>query len=776
METGKVVESQEPGQVIRVKKSTSIIEKQIRDYSLLGAESQLAVDNGLAGATWYTTPIPREKMKELLVRRNGPAIRDTLLWFGLLFGSGYLFFYLWGTWWAALPYFVYSVIYASSSDSRWHESSHGTAFKSDWMNNVLYEIASFMVFRQSVPWRYSHARHHSDTIIRGRDPEIAVPRPPDIKGIILNLFMLKHVPAEGKKLLRHFAGKIDPEVATYVPKFEHGKVFLRARIYVLIFLIVIGLSIYFQSILPLMFIGLPTFLGSWLMPIYGLTQHAGLAENVLDHRLNCRTVYMNRIHRYLYWNMNYHVEHHMFPLVPYHALPKLHNLMKHDCPKPYNGLIETYKEIIPALLRQVKDPSYHVTRKIPTSSLNQDQTARNFVKDEIKMTEDGLVEVCAIGQLQPSDVLRVDYQNKTYAVYRTQKDKYYATDGICTHGNTHLSDGLVIGDQVECPKHNGRFNVTNGNPERPPVCVGLKTYPVLTRDGKILIDVNSSTAKEQKVLGKSTLFTVVSNNNVSTYIKELVLKPTGNIGVDYQPGEYVQFEIPPYELNFEKININEPYIKTWQENNLFKYRVKNNVTLTRNYSMASNPGKEKDLRFNVRIALPPAGMNFTAGIGSSYVFNLKAGDTVKVYGPFGDFHVKDSQKEMVYVGGGAGMAPLRSHLSYLLETIHSGRKISLWYGARSEKELFYQDYFEKLAKEHQNFTFQVAFSEPGHNKNPKFFNGFIHEVLKAEFLDKCKNPRDLEYYLCGPPAMISVSLSMLDQFGIAKDQVSFDEF
>ena len=163
----------------------------------------------------------------------------------------------------------------------------------------------------------------------------------------------------------HLTGKLTPEERTYIPESEHKKLFLRARIYVLIYAGVIAFSIYTGSILPLMYIGLPNFYGTWLMLIYGYTQHAGLAENVLDHRLNCRTVYMNWINRYLYWNMGYHVEHHMFPLVPYHALPKLHELVKADMPPPYHGLLEAYREIIPALCASPKTPTYFVRRQLP---------------------------------------------------------------------------------------------------------------------------------------------------------------------------------------------------------------------------------------------------------------------------------------------------------------------------------------------------------------------------------------------------------------------------
>ena len=339
-----------------------------RDYSLVGRDTKLAEERGLANAEWYACKISRQRLKELMQRRDGPAIRDTIIWFAVLIISGALGFRFWGTWWALPCFAVYGVIYASSSDSRWHESGHRTAFKTTWMNDVLYEIASFMVCRESVSWRWSHTRHHTDTIIVGRDPEIAVPRPPSLRKIAMTFVGLKQAPREFNEIFRHCFGKLTAEEKTYIPDEERPKVYRNARIYVLIYAAVIGCAIHFRTILPLMYIGLPTLYGSWLMVVFGLTQHAGLAEDVLDHRLNCRTVYMNPIFRYLYWEMNYHVEHHMFPMVPYHALGKLHQELKADMPKPYGGLWEAYREIIPAVLRQIKEPTYFVSRQLPSTA------------------------------------------------------------------------------------------------------------------------------------------------------------------------------------------------------------------------------------------------------------------------------------------------------------------------------------------------------------------------------------------------------------------------
>ncbi len=261
------------------------------------------------------------------------------------------------------------------------------------------------------------------------------------------------------------------------------------------------------------------------MPVYGYTQHAGLAENVLDHRLNCRTVYMNPIHRYLYWNMNYHVEHHMFPLVPYHNLPKLHALVKDDMPTPYNGLLEAWSEIIPAVLRQTKDPGYFIKRKIPTPTLPREAAdTAPFITTTAVAGIDGWLEVCDAARLGREDVIRFDHAKKTYAIYQTAEGQYYCTDGICTHGNTHLSSGLVKGNIIECSKHNGRFDITNGSPKRAPVCVALCTYPVENRNGKLFLNTIAAGGLGARLQQKYQ-FRVVSNDNVATFIKELVLQP-----------------------------------------------------------------------------------------------------------------------------------------------------------------------------------------------------------------------------------------------------------
>jgi MocE subfamily Rieske [2Fe-2S] domain protein len=755
---------------------TAVLPKPTKlDYSLTGENASRAIERGLAEAEWYQCPVPRATMRKLLERRDGPAIRDTILWFALILGSGYATWALWGSWWAILPYALYAVLYASTSDSRWHEAGHGTAFKTDWMNNALYEIASFMVMRESTVWRWSHTRHHSDTIIVGRDPEIAVPRPPDVKAIVMGFFNLGVYPRYFKQILSHAAGRMLDDEKTYIPESEFPKIYRKARVYVAIYATVIGLSIYYSSLLPLFLVGGVNLFGSWLMVVYGLTQHAGLAENVLDHRLNCRTVYMNFIHRYLYWNMNYHVEHHMFPLVPYHALPQLHAAIKDDCPTPYPSLVAAWREIVPAVLRQVKDPTYHVKRQLPEPKSRQPEHQR---ATDAKPDATGWLEICAAADLGPADVIRFDHGKKTYALYRDDEGKLYATDGICTHGNTHLADGLVKGKIVECPKHNGRFNLADGSPARPPICRGLATYPIEERSGRIwlnLFQAGGSGARAQKTY----TLRVVSNRSVATFIKELVLEPVDPAEkIAFTPGDYLQIDIPAYaEIRFRDFDIPEPYRSVWERQHVFDLVARNPESGRRNnYSLASNQALERVLRFNVRIATPPPGQDCAPGVGSAYVFSLKPGDTVTAIGPFGDFHPKPTQREMVYIGGGAGMAPLRAHLSYLLETEKTARRVSFWYGARSAQEIFYADYFQNLTVGRPNFSFHLALSNPLPEDNWTGHAGFIHEVVLEKYLREHSSPKAVEYYLCGPPMMIKACTKMLAELGVPAHQIAYDEF
>lgn len=745
------------------------------DYSLVGEEAARAIERGLAEADWYQSPVPRATLRKLLERKDGPAIRDTALLLALLLVTGWATAAWWGSWWAALPYFIYATFYGTSSDSRWHECGHGTAFKTDWMNSFVYEIASFMVMRESVVWRWSHNRHHSDTIIVGRDPEIQVPRPPDLLAHVLSLVNIGGYRSFFPKLLLHACGRVSAEERTFIPESEFAKIHFRARIYLAIYVVVIASAIALQSWLPIFLFVLPQFFGTWLMILQNTPQHAGLAENVLDHRLNCRTVYMNPVSRFIYWNMNYHVEHHMYPLVPYHALARLHEEIKDDCPPPYPSILSAWKEILPTLLRQLKDPAHHVKRRLPTG---KDRPPDGLHSRKPEPDADGWVEVCAAIDLDREDVIRFDHGRKTFALVRDAKGSLHATDGICTHGNNHLAEGLVIGGTIECPKHNGRFHLADGSPARAPICRGLATYPLEERSGRLWLNIAGAGgcgARQPKI----QRFRVVSNDNVATFIKELVLEPLdASQNIAFEPGDYLQFDIPAYEeIRFRDFAIPEPYATVWRNQQVFDLIASNPDGGRRNnYSLASNRDTGNLLRFNIRIATPPPGQDCPPGAGSSYMFHLTPGDELTAIGSFGDFHIKPTQKEMVYIGGGAGMAPLRAHLSHLFETAKTARRVSYWYGARSRQELFYQEYFGNLAASQPNFRFHPALSSPLPEDEWNGHRGFIHEVVLDHYLASHNHPLAIEFYLCGPPAMIKACTKMLDGLGVSASQIAFDEF
>jgi fatty acid desaturase len=341
--------------------------ERLARYSLTGPENQAAVNAGLAGGAWFRSAVPRKRMKELMRRSDYPAVRDTAIWLGLILlfgGLGTTFWLVWHSWWAVPFFLAYGVLYGSTSDSRWHESGHGTAFKTRWIDEGLYQLASFMIMRDPTTWRWSHTRHHTDTLVVGRDPEIAVMRPARLAKLLVNYFGLVDVPTAFWLMFQHAAGRLTADEADYVPESERNRVYRTARVHLAIYAVTIGLAIGFGTWLPVVLIGGPAFYGRYMLQVYGFTQHAGMGENVLDHRLNTRTVKMCVVNRFLYWNMNYHVEHHMFPMVPYYRLPELHEEIKHDCAPVYPSLWAAYKEIIPAVLRQLRDQEYYVRREL----------------------------------------------------------------------------------------------------------------------------------------------------------------------------------------------------------------------------------------------------------------------------------------------------------------------------------------------------------------------------------------------------------------------------
>jgi len=270
---------------------------------------------------------------------------------------------------------------------------------------------------------------------------------------------------------------------------------------------------------------------------------------------------------------------------------------------------------------------------------------------------------------------------------------------------------------------------------------------------------------------------VKSNENVATFIKELVLQLPEGEHVDFKAGGYIQIEIPPHELEYRSFDIDDRFLSDWRKFKMFQYKSHVYIPVTRAYSMANYPGERGIIKLNVRIASPPPGQPAAPpGQASSYIFNLKPGDQVTISGPFGDFMIEDSDSEMLYIGGGAGMAPLRSHIFELFKRINTPRKVSFWYGGRSMKEVFYREEFEQLAEQHDNFSFHLALSEPQPEDDWHGYVGFIHQVLFEHYLKDHPAPEDINYYICGPPMMLSAVLQMLDNLGVESENIHFDDF
>lgn len=271
--------------------------------------------------------------------------------------------------------------------------------------------------------------------------------------------------------------------------------------------------------------------------------------------------------------------------------------------------------------------------------------------------------------------------------------------------------------------------------------------------------------------------TVRSNNNVATFIKELVLELPPGDSVAFKAGGYIQIEVPPHSLDYKDFDIDDRFRSEWDKYDVWRYKSIVDEQVIRAYSMANYPGEEGIIMLNVRVASPPPRLpDVPPGKVSSYIFDLKPGDKVTISGPFGEFFINDSDAEMIYIGGGAGMAPLRSHIFELFKRLKTGRKVSYWYGGRSLRELFYVDQFREIENAFPNFQFNIALSEPLPEDNWDGYVGFIHQVLLDNYLSKHPAPEDVEYYICGPPMMNQAVFGMLDDLGVEPENIRFDDF
>jgi Na+-transporting NADH:ubiquinone oxidoreductase subunit F len=275
---------------------------------------------------------------------------------------------------------------------------------------------------------------------------------------------------------------------------------------------------------------------------------------------------------------------------------------------------------------------------------------------------------------------------------------------------------------------------------------------------------------------------VVSNNNVATFIKEFIVKLPDDEELNFRSGGYIQIDVPVCNVNYKTIDVLPQFREDWDKMKIWDLKMKNQEPISRAYSMANHPAEKTIIMLNIRIATPPFDRKIggfakvNPGICSSYIWSLKAGDKVTISGPYGEFFIKDTDKEMMFIGGGAGMAPMRSHIFDLFKTKHTNRKASFWYGGRSLQELFYVDDFKQIESENPNFSFHIALSEPKAEDGWNGYVGFIHQVIYDNYLKNHKEPEEIEYYLCGPKLMTDAAVNMLDSLGVPKENIMFDDF
>lgn len=461
---------------------------------------------------WFNAELPRQEFRQFMQRNNYRGLLDTALWFTCLALSGYLAYTLLGTYWAIPAFFVYGVFYCAC-DARWHESSHGTVFRTAWLNTALCFIATAMQQRDIIFTHWSHVRHHSYTLINDIDPEITVTRPPTFWEHFLNFWSLGEAKYYIPILFQHAFGIVSKDAKKFVPKEEYTKMFWWARASLLVNLIPIALCFYLHSVVPILFFGLPKIYGNLIQRAFILAQHAGLDDDTWDHRRNSRTIKVNPLLGFLYMNMQYHTEHHMNPLMPFHQLPKFSKRIADQMPKPYNGLIAVYKEMLPALRKQAKDPTYFVERELPTAK--QERKVKRIkplepdaamVPMAAKKQTSGQTDVIASDsplaeniqwhkaivahELGENDAVKVCINGNHYAIYQLQHGSYHATDGICSHEHAFLADGLVDDGKVLCPKHNSKFCIKTGKAMNRPAKQPINVYPIKKEGDDLLIGLS----------------------------------------------------------------------------------------------------------------------------------------------------------------------------------------------------------------------------------------------------------------------------------------------
>jgi len=461
-----------------------------RDYSPAGPSNAAAVAAGLANAAWFMADIDPARLRELQQRSNGRAALDTLLWLALLAGIGTVAWQTAWSWWSIPLFFIYGALYDGGGSSRRHECQHGTAFRTAWLNDAVDRLTAFLMISSPTASKWSHFRHHTDTIIVGRDLEIRMHRPTTVGEMLWKLTAIPTAPLKPVTIVKQAFGHIDAVTAEFVPPSERRKVVMESRLTIAGYACVIAWCFAVQSIMPLMLIGLPAIYGSWLTVFFSIIQHSGMREDVTDHRLNSRTIYMDPVWRFVYVNMNYHIEHHMFPTVPYRSLPALHAEIKDQLPPTLPNVRSRVREVIDTIRRMQRDPNYELPLELPpvrNASRHRLGTEFNLPPERLA---DGTIDCGALESLSIGELRAFTIDGHEYVLGRLDASTVVIADGQCTHQNASLADGVLVEGCFECPKHNARFDARTGACRRMPAKIPLNVYDVTIRNGRIITSLS----------------------------------------------------------------------------------------------------------------------------------------------------------------------------------------------------------------------------------------------------------------------------------------------
>jgi Na+-transporting NADH:ubiquinone oxidoreductase subunit F len=437
---------------------------------------------------WYTSNVDRSELVKLMQRSNLKGIIQLLCHVALMIVFAYLAYLSIGTIWMIFPFFAYGTLYCFLNHVM-HETHHRTPFKWNWLNETVHWITAFTHGAEPIFDRWGHARHHTYTYFPDMDPESIGPRPVKLSNFFLPFIgfgIIKPLP-----IMKHALGIIDDYSKDLVPETDWNKMIWSSRFWILGYVLIIASCLYFHTFLPLVYTLFARFYGAFIPTMLNQTQHVGLEQNVYDHRLITRNVMVNPVLGFIYWNMQYHTEHHMFPGVPFYALSSLHKLVKDQLPPPYKSVFAAYREILPTVFKQQKEPDFHITPVIPQKSEDSEisQTEDNDKKLKVQEIIEEKIKWVPVGSLDSlavNDVVSFQYKDKQYAVYRL-KDGYFASEGKCTHSGAILAKGLVIDELIECPAHQGRFDIRTGEATHSPACDKLENYPVRINDNYIFI-------------------------------------------------------------------------------------------------------------------------------------------------------------------------------------------------------------------------------------------------------------------------------------------------